>query len=147
MLYDLLPQVDDYLKRATGVDWSSIVPIPTAAKSAARMLLVKWFEDPGGMGDGEASLGFGLRSALVQLEVEAIRYKTFEGLSGAGWINISGAQVGDEVVSVTGILGATGDASASFATYIELEGALEQTSTSDLSGKFYRAYLKPLEDQ
>ncbi|HEY5582920.1 MAG TPA: hypothetical protein VIK78_00290 [Ruminiclostridium sp.] len=40
----ILPAVDDYLKTATGKDWS-IAPIDPIAKMTASILLVRWFED------------------------------------------------------------------------------------------------------
>ncbi|NMC84294.1 MAG: phage gp6-like head-tail connector protein [Anaerolineaceae bacterium] len=71
VMLDLLPQVDAYIENATGRDWAADEPIQAAAKSAARMLLVRWYEDPGGMAAG-VSLGFGLNAALVQLKVLAL---------------------------------------------------------------------------
>ena len=80
----LLPQIDGFIRNATGRDWSQDSPIHPAAKAAARMLLVKWHEDPGMSATGMASLGFGLTSALLQLEALAMRYFRFQGLSGVG---------------------------------------------------------------
>lgn len=69
----LLPQVDAYVKNATGRDWAVDNPVYAEAKSAARMLLVQWHENPG-MASGEGNnLSFGLRSVLVQLEVKAMQ--------------------------------------------------------------------------
>jgi hypothetical protein len=70
-MLDLLPQVDAYIKTATGRDWTVDNPVRPEAKSAARMLLVRWHEDPGGMAAGSA-LGWGLTSVLLQLEVLAL---------------------------------------------------------------------------
>ena len=70
-MLDLLPQVDAYLEMASGRDWAADEPIRPEAKSAARMLLVRWYEDPGGMAAGSA-LGFGLQAAVVQLEALAL---------------------------------------------------------------------------
>lgn len=72
MMLDLLPQVNTYLEMATGRDWTADSPIYAEAKSAARMLLVRWHEDPGGMASG-ASMGFGLTAALTQLEAKALK--------------------------------------------------------------------------
>ena len=69
-MLDLLPQVDAYIKNATGRDWTLDTPISPEAKSAARMLLVRWHEDPGQMAAG--TLTFGLTAALVQLEAIAL---------------------------------------------------------------------------
>jgi hypothetical protein len=70
-MLDLLPQVDAYIQNATGRDWTSDDPVRPEAKSAARMLIVRWHEDPGGMAAVQA-LGFGLTAALVQLEALAL---------------------------------------------------------------------------
>jgi hypothetical protein len=71
----LLPQVDAYLEMATGRDWTADAAVRPAAKAAARMLLVRWHEDPGGMAAGVAS-GFGLAAALAQLEALALQLES-----------------------------------------------------------------------
>ena len=43
----LLPLVDSYIRNATGHDWAADSSIRAEAKSAARMLLVLWHENPG----------------------------------------------------------------------------------------------------
>lgn len=68
----LLPLVDAYVKNATGRDWTQDSTIYPEAKSAARMLLVQWHENPGMVGGGQVPLHFGLTSALVQLEAIAL---------------------------------------------------------------------------
>lgn len=68
----LLPQVDAYVKNATGRDWTLDATVRPEAKAAARMLLVRWHEDPGGMAAGSA-LGFGLSAILIQLEALALQ--------------------------------------------------------------------------
>ena len=70
-MLDLLPMVDKYIEMATGRDWTADTTIYPEAKSAARMLLVRWHEDPGGMAAG-AALGHGLLAALSQLEAKAL---------------------------------------------------------------------------
>lgn len=70
-MLQLLPLVDAYIRMASGRDWGADTVIRPEAKSAARMLLVRWHEDPGGMAAGNA-LGFGLTAALVQLEAQAM---------------------------------------------------------------------------
>lgn len=146
-LFDLLALVDGYVKNATGVDWASVSPVPPVAKNAARMLLVMWYENPGGLAQGANALGFGLTQALLQLEAEARKYVTFEGLASSGYITVAGLVVGSQIVSVTGIVNVSGDYASSFATYIEHDGLIEQTSSSNLDEKWFRAYIKPLEDQ
>lgn len=74
-MIDLLPIVDAYIYQATGRDWSQDETIRLEAKSAARMLLVRWHEDPGGMGAGGA-LGFGMSAVLTQLEALALQLRT-----------------------------------------------------------------------
>lgn len=71
-MLDLLPQVDAYIKNATGRDWAADEPIRPEAKTAARILLVRAHEDPGAMSAG-AALSFGLTAALVQLEAIALQ--------------------------------------------------------------------------
>jgi hypothetical protein len=148
VMLDLLPMVDKYIQMATGRDWSADTVIAPEAKSAARMLLVSWYENPSmitPVGAGGASLGFGLTAALIQLEALALRYRHFEGLNSAGGILLPGAKVGDTVTSVTGVVGVTGDQSAAFETVISVEDQIQQVSTSDLTEKFYRALLTPVE--
>jgi hypothetical protein len=67
----LLPSVDAYIQNATGRDWTADNPVRPEAKAAARMLMVRWHEDPGGMAAGSA-LSFGLAACLVQLEALAL---------------------------------------------------------------------------
>jgi hypothetical protein len=68
----LLPQVDAYLEMATGRDWTADAAVRPEAKAAARMLLVRWHEDPGGMAAGVA-MGFGLAAVMAQLEALALQ--------------------------------------------------------------------------
>ena len=74
-MIDLLPLVDGYIRQATGRDWSQDTWVRPEAKAAARMLLVRWHEDPGGMASGSA-LGYGLAAILTQLEALALQLKT-----------------------------------------------------------------------
>ena len=139
----LLPQVDAYIKRATGRDWAADPVVAPEAKNAARMLLVLWFENPGMIASGIATLNHGLTAALVQLEAMALNYHIFEGLPGVGFITIPGIQRGSVVASVTGIIGSSGDQSAGFETVISLDEHLKQVVSSDLSGKWFRAHIIP----
>ncbi len=140
----LLPLVDSYIKNATGHDWAADASIRSEAKSAARMLLVLWHENPGMVNSGNA-LGFGLSAALVQLEAIALRYREFAGLNGAGSIYLPGVEAGDTVATLTGLIGVSGDQSTAFETIISVDDQIQQVSTSDLSEKYYRAYLIPPE--
>lgn len=145
LMANLLDAIDLYIKTATGRDWAGDTTINAVAKSAARMLLVMWYENPGMVSTGDnSSLSYGIRAVLQQLEVEASRYANFAGLSGAGSIALPGARVGDTVVSLVGVIGVTGDKHTDFESYITVDDQIQQTSTSDLSANYYRAYLKPM---
>jgi hypothetical protein len=141
-MLDLMPSVDAYIRNATGHDWTADSPINPIAKSAARMLLVKWHEDPAMVGSAN-SLSFGLSAALTQLEAEALRYVTFEGADEASPISLRGARIGDTVQTLVGVVGVSGSQVAAFETVITVNDQIQQLSTSDLTGKFYRAYLVP----
>jgi hypothetical protein len=54
--------------------------INTTAKSAARMLLVQWYENPAQLGS-ESVLSFGLNAVLLQLKAEARRLTELAELS------------------------------------------------------------------
>ena len=141
----LLPQIDAYIRNATGRDWSQDDPISQDAKAAARLLLVKWYEDPGDLTSSANALGWGLRSMLVQLEAKAMRYFRFEGLSGAGAISMPGVRRGDTVSTLTGLIGVSGDQAANFESVITVNDQIQQSSGSDLSEKWYQAYIVPPE--
>ncbi len=138
---DLLPQIDAYIKNATGHDWAADSPIHENAKNAARMLLVLWHENPGMMQGGESALNFGLRAVLVQLEAIALGYREFTGRNGAGGCILTSAEIGDTVSSLVGIIGVSGDQSAAFEEVISISGQIQQVSAEDLSSKWFRVYL------
>jgi len=78
-MLDLLDPVDAYIENATGWQWSQDTVINPTAKSAARMLLVQWFENPAQTGsEYEVPLTFGLNAVLLQLKAEAVRLKELE---------------------------------------------------------------------
>lgn len=145
-LLDLLPQVDELIKRATGRDWAQDNTKNPVAISAATMLLVMFFENPGQI--GEAQIPFALTAALTQQEAEALKYRKvkFYGVSSAGGIAIDGACVGDDVISLVGIYGVSGSQVASFESKISIPGQIQQTSGSDLSDNLYVVILKSPED-
>lgn len=148
---DLLPQVDAFLKKATGRDWAQDTVKNPLAVSAATMLLVTWFDIPGQMGSQstDSPLAFGLTNMLSQLEAEALKYRKvqFAGLSSAGSIPMPEAYLGDDVISLVGVYGVSGDQSAKFESEISDEGMLEQTSADDLSDYLYVVVLKsPVDD-
>ena len=72
----LLPQVDAYIHQATGRDWSEDDPVHAGAKSAARMLIVRAYEDPGALSLTADGISFALPAVLLQLETMA------EGMDG-----------------------------------------------------------------
>ena len=76
-MLDLLPQVDAYIANATGRNWESDETIRPEAKSAARMLLVMWHENPAMIGSTNV-LHFGLTAVLVQLEALALELAEVE---------------------------------------------------------------------
>jgi hypothetical protein len=77
-MLDLLPQIDAYIKNATGRDFTVDSPIRADAKSAARMLLVMWYEDPGMIASGGIVLSLGLTAALAQLKAVALQIEAGE---------------------------------------------------------------------
>lgn len=139
----LLPQVDEFIRRATGRDWTADGTISSIAKAAAGMLLVQWYDNPGQMGP-ELPMSFGLINTLSQLEAEALKYRKYQfyGLSAAGRIALEGAKVGDDVLSLVGVYGVSGSQVSKFETEISVRGALRQTSSENLSANIYVAVLK-----
>lgn len=75
-MLDLLLQVDAYIQNATGRDWTQDNPVRPEAKSAARMLLTMWFENPAMLASGITVLNFGLMAALVHLESIALQLES-----------------------------------------------------------------------
>lgn len=147
-MLDLLPQIDGFIQRATGRDWTQDTTKHPVAVAAATMLLVQWFENPGMIGDVNM-MPYGLTSALTTLEAEALKYIKYQfyGRSGAGAISVPGACVGDMVISLVGIYGASGSQAASFEAQISVQDQLQQISESDLSEKIYLMIFKsPADD-
>jgi len=140
-MLQLLPLVDSYLRDATGHDWTADATIHATAKAAAQMLIVMWYENPGMLGQGISPLNFGLTAALTQLEAIALQYKSFPGRTGAGPCTQIGVRVGDTVISLIGLIGATGDQHTAFETVITVDDEIQQISTSNLSANWYRARL------
>lgn len=139
----LLPAIDAYVKRATGHDWAKENPIPDEARNAARMLLVLWHENPAMTGAEPQSLGFGLAACLTQLMAMALRYIEFHGRDGAGGVTMVGANAGDTITTLVGLIGATGDQRASFESVISISGQIQQVSDTDLSKTLFRVHLTP----
>jgi hypothetical protein len=141
-MLQLLPLVDDYIKTATGRDWTIDSTINSTAKAAAQILITLWHENPALIGN-EGTLPGGLAACLAQLEAKARYYYTFEGLDGAGYVELSDAREGDTVVTLTGRVGSSGDQSSKFESIISEDRYIRQTSSEDLSEKWFTAYLKP----
>jgi hypothetical protein len=142
-MLDLLPLVDQYIKNATGRDWTADAAVNPTAKAAARMLMTLWHENPAMIGQGIGSLNWGLSAALTQLEALRQYYYTFQGLDGSGSISLPGVKEGDSVVSLIGRVGVSGDQSTSFESLISYDDMIEQTSTSDLSDDWFTAHIVP----
>lgn len=141
-MLDLLPQVDGYIVNATGHDWAADAAINPVARAAARMLLVKWHEDPAMNATQAASLAYGLTACLLQLESTDAQNMEFMGLNGAGYLYLPGAAVGDTVVSVVGLVGISGNQAASFESVISLPDYIRQVSSANLYLKWFRVNLK-----
>lgn len=144
-MLQMLPLIDEYLKNATGHDWAGDAVIHPAAKSAAGMLLINWYDNPSMVGNSPT----GLTGLLLQLEAEALDYVRihFTGLNGAGSISMESAREGASVISLTGVYGLTGDQRAKFESAISEDGLLAQTSSDDLSECQFVVVLKhPAED-
>jgi hypothetical protein len=66
----LAPAIGQFLAAATGYDWAAESPVNAIAKQAARILLIKWFDDPGQAGRGEGV--YGLTNLLGILQMAAM---------------------------------------------------------------------------
>lgn len=75
LMLALLPSVDTYIRIATGRDWTLDVPIYDEAKSAARILITLWHENPA-MTGYVGNLPAGLSACLCQLEAQALTLGT-----------------------------------------------------------------------
>ncbi len=140
----LLPQIDDKIKFSSGRDWAAEAIIPQAAKAVARILLVRWYENPGMMSDSaDETLGGSYLAGISQLRAMAAYYFTFQGNAGAGLIQVNGMQEGDSVISLVGKVGISGDQSSKFESVITWDGYILQTSAEDLEYKWFTAYLVP----
>ena len=137
----LLPAIDAYIKNGSGHDWASDSPIREEAKNAARIALVQWHEDPGMTLSELRTISLGFNACMTQLEAIALHYRTFEGLDGAGYVYIPNVIEGDSVITLVGKVGASGDQSSKFESVITEDGYIHQTSSEDLSEKWYTAYL------
>jgi len=71
----LLPFVDDFIKTATGYDWSTDAVIDPTAKMLASALMARWFDDPGQMGAIKDN-DIGVKSLIGQLHGKALQAAT-----------------------------------------------------------------------
>jgi hypothetical protein len=147
LMLELLPSVDRHIETATGRAWQNDDPIDEAAKSAARMLLTMWYENPAMVGKVDV-LTYGLNAALTQLEALALKWQDyeFEGASTSAYIILAGAKKGDQVVSLVGLWGVSGDQSTNFESVITEDDHIVQTSASDLSDNGYLVTLISAKD-
>ena len=147
-LIDLLPQVDRFIERATGRNWSSDTQKNEIAVMAATIVLVMAYDNPT-MLLPEGNVPFGLTQTLVQLEAEALKYRSylFYGNSGAGSVPVIGARLGDQVISLIGVYGVSGDQKTKFESVVNERNSLEQTAGDDLSNARFVVILKdPADD-
>ncbi len=142
LMLALLPSVDAYIKGATGHDWAADSTVNPAAKSAARILIALWHENPAMIGS-QGALPWGLSAVLSQLEALALRYVIFEGSSSAGFISLSAAREGDTVSELVGVVNGSGSYTSSFENVISEDGYIRQTSSADLDGIWFRVLLTP----
>lgn len=133
----LLPLIDAYIKNASGRDWTLDNPAHPTAKSAARMLLVRWFEDPGQMASGN-TLNFGLNAAMTQLK--ALALELAEGGVPNDWLVLMrcNAYNGlDPAASLVLVFNhSLSDGAAAKVSLLDANGAaVTTTKTLDVSGK------------
>ena len=143
VMLQLLPLIDKFVERATGRDWTQDATKHPLAIMSAGMLLVQWYDNPSQMGTS-LSLPSGVDSTLAQLEAEGLRYRKYEfrGITGTGYINLPGAKFGDQVISLVGIYGVSGDQSANFESAIQYDDSLKQLTTANNYWNRYAIILK-----
>jgi methionine-rich copper-binding protein CopC len=100
LMLQLLPQVDDYIKTATGRDWTADTTIEPKAKAAAQMLLTMWHENPSMTGNAGALQG-GLSACLTQLEAQALELESSGVPDAALTIVTSLPKDGDMDIAIT----------------------------------------------
>lgn len=138
-MLDLLPMVDKYIEMATGRDWTLDAPRYSEAQAAARMLLVRWHEDPGGMAAG-AALGQGLVAALAQLEAKALILESngvpYETLALMSSVPASGATV---AITISAVLVFNHEMAAAAINSVRIENSagatVASTNSLDVTGK------------
>ena len=81
------------------------------------------------------------------MQALALCYRKFLGRNGAGMILMSGVAIGDNVETLIGLVGVSGDRTADFESVISVNDQIQQTSTDDLSENWYLVCLTPLEEE
>jgi hypothetical protein len=100
LMVQLLPQVDEYIKTATGRDWTADTTIDPMAKAAAQMLLTMWHENPSMTGNA-GMLPAGFSACLCQLEAKAFILESSGVPEEDLTIEASVPEEGDEDIAVT----------------------------------------------
>jgi len=85
-LADVLPQIDAYIKQATGRDWTQDTAIRPEAKAAARLQLALVYDLMAMQPSQIASLRAGLVSSLAQLETIASYLQVIENINAAAYV-------------------------------------------------------------
>lgn len=67
----VLPAVDEYLKTATGYDWTADATTNPLAKAAAIMLTVQWYENPAMIGSID-EMKYGITNVIAQLRASKL---------------------------------------------------------------------------
>ena len=138
-MLQLLPIVDKYIEQATGRNWAADATIYNEAKAAARMLITRWHEDPGGMAAGD-TLGPGIRAALTQLEALALDLETAgvyeDALALVGSVPAVGAIVATSITPVLIFNHEMAAGSMSLVTIEDTDGTtVTSTNTLDVTAK------------
>ena len=72
----------------------------------------------------------------------ALQLIAFAGKNGAGACTATGLNVGDKILSVTGVAaGTVGDQSALFETVVTVDDQIQQSSDTNLSANIYNAFV------
>lgn len=75
LMGELLQAIDTHLESITGWNWAAENPVDQDAKSAARVLLVRWHGDPGMIGQVELGLDRHFQALKVLLKTKVMEKK------------------------------------------------------------------------
>jgi hypothetical protein len=141
LMLDLLPLVDAYVATATGRNWENDATIRAEAKSAARMLLALWYENPAMISSGMTTLNWGLHAALAQLETIAIELEK-EGIPDEALAiraSMPASGVADVSINVKPVIIFNHEMASGCTADVSIEDAVGATVTStaalDVTGK------------